>query len=76
MGRYCHACTIPLSGDTQGPSDVYCKYCTDGQGNLLPREVVQKGVAEWMTEWQGVDHDRAMQRADLFMRGLPAWADD
>ncbi len=76
MGQYCHACTIPLSGETQGPSGVYCKYCTDAQGVLLPREAVMKGIASWMADWQGIDQDRAMRRAGHFMQGLPAWADD
>ncbi len=77
MGRYCHACTMPLeSPEVRGPSEIYCKHCTDEQGNLRPREEVQEGIARWMAEWQGIDHQRALRRADLFMRGLPAWAGD
>jgi len=77
MGRYCHACTIPLeSPEVKGPSDNHCKFCTDAQGELLPRQQVQQGIASWMAEWQGIDRERALRRADLFMRGLPAWADD
>jgi len=59
----------------KGPSDNFCKYCVDANGNLLDREVIQKGIAEWFKSWQpGIDDKKALERAAYFMRAMPAWA--
>jgi hypothetical protein len=78
MDKYCQSCTMPLSmPDAKGPSDDYCKYCTDDKGNLKPRAAVQQGIAGWFKSWQpNLDDAKAMKRADHFMKGLPAWAED
>jgi hypothetical protein len=78
MDKYCHSCTMPLGmPDAKGPAENYCKYCTDEKGNLKPRAAVQQGIAGWFKSWQpGIDDKKAMKRADLFMKGLPAWAED
>ncbi|MBN2226405.1 MAG: hypothetical protein JW763_03480 [candidate division Zixibacteria bacterium] len=77
MNRFCHSCTAPLDmPDFKGPAENYCKYCTDDQGRLKPREVVRQGVAEWFKGWQpNLDDTTALARADHFMRAMPAWAD-
>jgi hypothetical protein len=76
MQEFCHSCTAPLSGEYKGPSDKYCKYCTDDAGNLKPREEIREGLAQWMTGWQGTTIEVARKRAEYFMKALPAWADD
>ena len=75
--RFCHACTMPLNDQTENSkAKNFCKHCADANGKLLPREQVQKGVAGWMTEWQGVDFETAMKRADHFLKAMPAFAED
>jgi len=77
MDTFCHSCLAPLSiPDFKGPAEDYCKHCTDEQGNLKPREEVRQGVAMWLAGWQpGIDQAIALQRADLFMQAMPAWAE-
>ncbi|MCX5971153.1 MAG: zinc ribbon domain-containing protein [Coprothermobacterota bacterium] len=77
MAKYCNSCGMPLQGpDVQGLAKDYCKYCTDESGELLPREQVQRGIAEWLRGWQpGVDEIEALARAASYMRAMPAWAE-
>ena len=76
--RFCHACGMPLAiPGFKGPSDIHCTHCTDQEGSLHPREEIQKGIAGWFTQWQpDLDFPRALARADLYMRAMPAWAED
>lgn len=75
--RFCHACTMPLDEKTENAkSKNFCMHCADANGKVLPREQVQKGVAGWMTEWQGIDFATAMKRADHFLKAMPAFAED
>ncbi|MFQ6089368.1 MAG: zinc ribbon domain-containing protein [Candidatus Methanofastidiosia archaeon] len=75
---FCQSCTMPLdSPDAKGPSDIYCKYCTDEEGNLKPREEIKKGIASWLKSLQeGITDDQALKRAEHFMQAMPAWAED
>lgn len=77
MNKFCHSCGAPLDmPDFKGPAENYCKYCTDDSGKLKPRDEIQKGCAEWFKGWQpGIDDAKAMARADLYMRAMPAWAE-
>ena len=77
FNNYCHSCGVPLevSGDYSN-SEHYCAYCADREGNLAPREQVQRGVAEWLKTWQpNLDDTRAMERAGHYLRSMPAWAE-
>ena len=76
--QHCHACAAPLSDPhLAGVSDRYCKYCADENGQLKPREEVQRGVAHWFTLWQGnLTEEQAMRRADHYLRSMPAFAED
>ena len=78
MSAFCHSCTAPLDvPEFKGVSDIYCKYCSDDNGNLKPREEIKRGIVEWFKGWQGdISEEVAMKRADYFMRAMPAWADD
>lgn len=53
-----------------GVSDVYCRYCSDENGILLPGEK----VLIIMTEWFNLTESEARRLADLYMRSMPAWA--
>ena len=77
MSDFCFACAAPLSvPDFKGPADDYCKHCTDEEGNLLPREQIQAGIAQWLKSWApGITDEQAMERADDYMKAMPAWAE-
>jgi len=69
---------MPLdSPEAKGPSDIYCRYCSDEAGNLKPRVEVKQGITTWLKSWQeGITEEQAMERAEHFMQAMPAWAED
>ena len=72
---YCRSCSGSLR-EYPGPSPSYCRYCSDESGNLLPRDEVQRLIAEWMTFWQdGISEAEAVERAARYMSAMPAWAE-
>jgi hypothetical protein len=77
MSEFCESCAVPLARpEFKGPSNRYCKHCSDTSGKLLPREQVQKGIASWLKSWQpGITEKQALERATHYMRALPAWAE-
>ncbi len=74
MNAFCHSCGTPLTKG-QPARGHYCQYCSDEAGNLHPRKLVQKGIAEWLQSW-APDGSTAdfMERAALYMQAMPAWA--
>jgi hypothetical protein len=75
--KHCHSCGMPISG----PGGVtargnYCEYCSDENGNLKPREVVQAGIAQWLAGFSpNVTPEQCNVRAGHYMAAMPAWAD-
>ncbi|UCD18585.1 MAG: hypothetical protein JSV44_06695 [Candidatus Zixiibacteriota bacterium] len=78
MDKFCHSCSAPLNmSDFRGPAEDYCKYCTDESGNLKSRQEIRQGIAQWFKGWQpNLDEQTAIIRAELFMKAMPAWADE
>lgn len=76
MSSFCHSCSAPLGAPGfQGPKENYCKHCTDENGNVKSREEIQAGIAQWLKMWQpGLDDEKAMTRAEFFMKAMPHWA--
>lgn len=76
MISYCHSCGGPLADPSlKGPTDVFCRYCADPQGNLRPQEQIRQGIAQWLKSWQpGITDEEARARAGHYMRAMPAWA--
>lgn len=76
LGEYCSSCGMPLKSETRGVNTLYCKYCTDKKGTLYPREKIQEGIAQWLSQWalekEGVDF---MERALCYMKAMPTWSD-
>ena len=72
---HCLSCSASLLDEEhRGPSDRYCRVCSDEGGNLRPREEVHEILAAWFEHWHGrMEHDEALRQADLFMDRMPAW---
>jgi hypothetical protein len=73
----CGSCGMPLVkpedfalGD---PASVYCRFCTDEKGALLPFESILQGTAKFYVESQGVDLEAATQMAKEMLLEMPAW---
>jgi hypothetical protein len=77
MNKFCYSCTAPLEmPDFKGPAENYCKHCTDENGTLKPRDEILKGIAHWFMSWQpDLDEEKALERAEHYMKAMPAWAD-
>ena len=74
---FCHSCGMPLQGEGgRKARGNYCQYCSDEQGNLYPKEVVIKGVSEFLASWapekEGADY---VKRAESYLAAMPAWAE-
>jgi len=78
MDKMCFSCSAPLGNpESKGPSEEYCKYCTDDSGNLKSRDEITDGVAGWLKTWQpDLDDETAQVRAAHFLKAMPAWAED
>ncbi|MCC7404065.1 MAG: zinc ribbon domain-containing protein [Bdellovibrionales bacterium] len=73
----CNSCGMPLEskedfalGDT---SSVYCKYCVDNVGQLLPYDTILKNNAHYYKESQGLTEQAATKMAKDLLKTLPAW---
>lgn len=75
MDSYCQSCAAPLKPEFKGKSDSYCKYCSDQSGKLKSRDAAKQGIAQWFQEWQKIDAKKAADRAEHYMKSMPAWAD-
>ncbi len=73
----CQSCGMPMDKpeDHGGgrPDNLYCKYCTDAQGNLLPRETVKQNMIQFYTQKMGKTPDEAAIEVDKIMATMPAW---
>jgi hypothetical protein len=75
---YCRSCSVSLGvPHNRGVSDRYCRFCSDEEGHLKPRDEIQRLIAEWFEGWQGgLSRNEAMRRAQLFMQAMPAWCNN
>jgi hypothetical protein len=72
---YCLSCAAPLREEhNRGASDRYCRYCSDEQGHLRPRQDVERILAGWLKGGGDAPAaEEAARRAKLFMESMPAW---
>jgi len=74
--EFCISCGMPLNApDLKGMSEHYCKHCTDEGGNVKTKEEIRRGIAQWFMQWQHVDEETAMKRAEHYMKSMPEWAE-
>ena len=77
MNKFCLSCGMPLTGkEGEDYRDNFCKFCSDEKGDLLPRELVQKGIAEWL-KMLTPDNSSSdyMKRAEFYINAMPAWTE-
>ena len=73
----CGSCGMPM----EKPEDfalgdvtrLYCRYCTDARGELLPYEQVLAFNAHIYEDSQGVTPEAAMRLARDLLADMPAW---
>ncbi len=77
MSENCYSCGMPIQdAKDRRPATDFCNYCTDDAGNLLPKEQVLQGIAQWLRSWQpGLDDVQAVTRAAVYMQAMPAWSE-
>lgn len=75
----CNSCGMPLEnrddfalGDT---TSVFCKYCVDAKGVLLPYETILQNNAHYYKESQGLTEQAAAKMAKDLLQVMPAWKD-
>ena len=74
---YCPSCGMPLDHpDAKGLSEHYCKHCTDEGGELKSRDEIKEGMAGFLMQWQHIDRETALKRAEHYMKAMPEWAED
>lgn len=73
----CQSCGMPMDKpEDHGGGDVnnpFCKYCTDEQGNLMPREQVRAKMIQFYIQKQGKTQEEAEKATDQLMAAMPAW---
>ncbi len=76
MQTFCYSCGMPIPKEQQARGN-YCQYCSDEAGNLYPRELVQKGIADWLKSFAPANGaPDFMGRAAQYMKAMPAWAEE
>jgi len=64
--------------EDHGAGDVnnsYCKYCTDAQGQLLPRETVRQNMIQFFAKTMGKSEEEAAAEVEKVMARMPAWSE-
>lgn len=73
----CNSCGMPLENKADfalgDPTSIYCKYCVDKTGNLLPYDTIVKNNAHYYKESQGLTDEAATKMAKDLLVTLPAW---
>jgi len=75
--KSCGSCGFPI----EQPEDfalgnivsLYCRYCTDEQGRLLPYEKILQANTQFYIDSQGISADAAENMAKDLLATMPAW---
>ena len=75
--KFCQSCGMPISGPAGAKArGDYCEYCTEADGSLKPKEVVQQGITQWLLGFSpGATPEQCSQRAARYLSAMPAWAE-
>ncbi|MGZ3772692.1 MAG: zinc ribbon domain-containing protein [Pseudobdellovibrionaceae bacterium] len=73
----CASCGMPMEKSDDfalsKTTSVYCKYCTDEAGNLLPFDKILKANADYFKESQGITEAASIKMAQDLLKSQPAW---
>jgi Putative zinc ribbon domain len=73
----CSSCGLPMEKPEDfsmgNPKNIYCRYCTDAHGNLLPYEAVLETNIQYYIDSQGITPDAANRMARALLASMPAW---
>lgn len=56
--------------------EIYCIFCTDSKGNLLPQNDVRESILHYWTERKNMPRKTAEEQVDEYMEKLPAWSEN
>ncbi|EQA43316.1 zinc ribbon domain protein [Leptospira broomii serovar Hurstbridge str. 5399] len=75
--KSCASCGMPLENKEDfalgDPSQIYCRYCTDPTGKLLPFQTILAMNAKQFEESQGITEEASIRMARDILRNQPAW---
>lgn len=75
--KFCYSCGAPIDEETKSPKENYCSFCVDEDGKNYSKEEIIHGIAHWFLEWQpDLDHDKAIKRAQIYLKSMPHWVED
>lgn len=73
----CNSCGMPLENQADYAlgdiNSIYCKYCVNPSGELLPYETILKANADYFKESQGITEQAAIQMTKDLLKTMPAW---
>jgi len=73
----CNSCGMPLENKEDfalaDTSAIYCKYCVNEVGQLLPYTEILKNNAHYYKESQGITEQAATKMAKDLLQSMPAW---
>lgn len=73
----CQSCGMPMDKPEDhgggNVSNLYCKFCVDESGNLLPRDQVRAKMAQFYVQKQNKTQEEAEKLTDQLMGTMPAW---
>lgn len=73
----CNSCGMPLENKEDfalgDPSNIFCKYCVDEKGALLPYDTILQSNAGYYKESQGLTDQAATKMAKDLLKSMPAW---
>ncbi|MDM7993131.1 MAG: hypothetical protein QUS11_07430 [Candidatus Fermentibacter sp.] len=76
-GAFCRSCMSSLLDEhNRGPSDRYCRWCSDSEGRLRTADEVRGVLTNWFMHWQpGITREVAEGRVRHYMLSMPAWSE-
>jgi hypothetical protein len=76
----CESCgmemKVPEQFANHDTDSSLCVYCTDGDGNLLPKNNVREAIIQYWLQKDQIDRLTAEERIDEFMAHQPAWKEN
>lgn len=73
----CNSCGMPLKEKEDfalaDEAAVFCKYCVDEAGKLLPYDKILSANANYFQESQGLTEMAAAKMAKDLLKDMPAW---